>query len=366
MTDAPPSRTVLHTEHAALGARMAPFAGYDMPIQYAGALAEARAVRSSAGAFDVSHMGRLSVEGPDARELLDWIHTADVGEATSVLRARYGLICNEAGGIIDDAIVYRLGEERFMLVANAANASRVSAWLERWRAERFPNAALADRTADMAMIALQGPDAVAIAADVAGFDPGATRPFNAAETRFQGAPTLVARTGYTGEDGVEIMPPSELAPALWRALLAAGAAPCGLAARDTLRLEAGLPLHGADISESVNPIEAGLRRFVHFERGFCGADALRAADERGAARKIAGFRARERGPAPRAGYAILSGGDRVGEVTSGGYSPALDANIGLGYVPPALAEPGTPLIVDVRGREIPVDVTALPFYRRAR
>ena len=366
MTDAPLSRTVLHAEHAALGARMVPFAGYDMPVQYAGALAEARAVRSSAGAFDVSHMGRIFVEGPDARALLDWVHAADVGETMPVLRARYGLICNEAGGVIDDAIVYRLGEERFMLVANAANAARVGAWLERWRAERFPNAALADRTADVAMIALQGPDAVAAASEIAGFDPAATRPFNAAETRFHGAPMLVARTGYTGEDGVEMMPPSELAPALWRALLAAGAAPCGLAARDVLRLEAGLLLHGADMSESVNPIEAGLRRFVHFGRDFCGADALRAADEQGVARKIAGFRARERGPAPRAHYAILSGGERVGEVASGGYSPALDANIGLGYVPSALAEPGTPLTVDVRGREIPVETTALPFYRRAR
>ena len=366
MTDAPLSRTVLHAEHAALGARMVPFAGYDMPVQYAGALAEARAVRSSAGAFDVSHMGRVVVEGPDARALLDWVHAADVGEAMPVLRARYGLICNEAGGIIDDAIVYRLGEERYMLVANAANAARVGAWLERWRAERFPNAALADRTADVAMIALQGPDALAAASEIAGFDPAATRPFNAAETQFQGAPMLVARTGYTGEDGVEMMPPSELAPALWRALLAAGAAPCGLAARDVLRLEAGLLLHGADMSESVNPIEAGLRRFVHFERDFCGADALREADEQGVARKIAGFRARERGPAPRAHYAILSGGERVGEVASGGYSPALDANIGLGYVPSALAKPGTPLTVDVRGREIPVDTTPLPFYRRAR
>ena len=363
MTDAPLSRTVLHEEHIALGARMVPFAGYAMPVQYVGVLAEARAVRSAAGAFDVSHMGRLFLEGADARALLNWIHTGGVPETTPIGRARYGLICDEAGGIIDDAIVYRLGEERFLLVANAANADRVCAWTERWRAARFPNATLADRTADVAMIALQGPDAARIAADVAGFDPAA-RPFTVAEASVMDAPTLIARTGYTGEDGVEMMPPSERAPALWRALLAAGAEPCGLAARDALRLEAGLLLHGADMDESVNPIEAGLRRFVRLDRDFCGAAALRSVVERGIKRTLAGFRATERGPAPRAGYAIISGGERVGEVTSGGYSPTLNANIGLGYVPTPLAEPGTPLTVDVRGREIPVQTTALPFYVR--
>ena len=366
MTDAPISRTVLHAEHVALGARIVPFAGYAMPVQYAGALAEARAVRSAAGAFDVSHMGRLFIDGADARALLDWIHTGGVPETMPVGRARYGLVCNEAGGIIDDAIVYRLGEERFMLVANAANAARVCAWIKRWRAARFPNATLADRSADVAMIALQGPDATRIAAAVAGFDPSAARPFTVAEARVMDAPTLIARTGYTGEDGVEMMPSSERAPALWRALLAAGAAPCGLAARDTLRLEAGLLLHGADMDETVNPIEAGLRRFVRLDRDFCGAEALRSAVERGVERTLAAFRAAERGPSPRPHYAILSGGERVGEVTSGGYSPTLNANIGLGYVPTPLAEPGTPLTVDVRGREIPVQTTALPFYVRGK
>ena len=366
MNDASLNRTVLYAEHVALGARMVPFAGYAMPVQYAGLLAEARAVRSAAGAFDVSHMGRLFVEGPDARALMDWIHTAGVPETTPVGRARYGLICNEAGGVIDDAIVYRLGEERFMLVANAANAARVCAWIERWRADRFPNAAVADRSVDVAMIALQGPDAIRIAAGVAGFDSAAARPFTIVEARFTDAPTLIARTGYTGEDGVELMPPSEHAPALWRAMLAAGAAPCGLGARDTLRLEAGLLLHGADMDESVNPIEAGLRRFVRLDRDFCGADALRSAVERGVERSLAAFRAAERGPAPRAYYAILSGGERVGEVTSGGYSPTLNANIGLGYVPTPLAMSGTPLSVDVRGREIPVETVTLPFYAKGK
>ena len=366
MTDASLHTTVLHDDHVSLGARMVPFAGYDMPVQYAGVLAEARAVRTAAGIFDVSHMGRFAVEGPDARALLDWVHTGDVGEEMPMGRARYGLLCNESGGIVDDAIVYRLGDERFMIVANAANVPRVFAWLERWRNERFPNATLTDRTAEIAMIALQGPNGTSIARQVAGFDPDAVRPFNVVETEVMGAPALIARTGYTGEDGVEIMPASETASALWRALMDAGAEPCGLGARDALRLEAALLLHGSDMDETVNPIEAGLARFVRLERDFCGADAVRAAAENGAARVLAGFRTAERGPAPRAHHRILVEGADVGEVTSGSYSPYLDTNIGLGYLPKEASEPGTPISVDVRGRQIPAQIVALPFYKRSR
>ncbi len=366
MADAPLRTTVLHDDHVSLGARMVPFAGYDMPVQYAGVLAEARAVRTAAGIFDVSHMGRFAVEGPDGRALLDWVHTADVGEAMPAGRARYGLLCNEAGGILDDAIVYRLGDERFMIVANAANAGKVFGWLERWRSERFPSAALTDRTAEIAMIALQGPDAMSIAGQVAGFDPDAVRPFNVVETEVMGAPALIARTGYTGEDGVEVMPASEVASALWLALMDAGAAPCGLGARDALRLEAALLLHGSDMDETVNPIEAGLERFVRLERDFCGADAVRAAAENGTTRVLAGFRTAERGPAPRAHHRILIDGSDVGEVTSGSYSPYLDTNIGLGYLPREASEPGTPIAVDVRGRQIPAQIVALPFYKRSR
>ncbi len=366
MTDAPLRTTVLHEDHVSLGARMVPFAGYDMPVQYTGVLAEARAVRTAAGIFDVSHMGRFAVDGPDARALLDWVHTADVGEAMPTGRARYGLLCNESGGIIDDAIVYRLGGERFMIVANAANAAKVYAWLERWRGERFPNATLTDRTAEIAMIALQGPHATSIAGQLAGFDQEAVRPFNVVEFEVLGAPALIARTGYTGEDGVEIMPASGSASALWRALMDAGAAACGLGARDTLRLEAALLLHGSDMDENVNPVEAGLGRFVRLERDFCGADAVRAATENGTPRALAGFRTAERGPAPRAHHRILVEGSEVGEVTSGSYSPYLDTNIGLGYLPREASEPGTPISVDVRGRLIPAQITPLPFYKRSR
>ncbi len=358
--------TVLHPDHVALGGRMVPFAGYDMPVQYEGILAEARAVRSDAGIFDVSHMGRFFVEGAGARALLDWVHTADVGEAMPLARARYGLLCNEDGGIIDDAIVYRLGEERFMIVANAANAPKVLAWLEHWRSERFPNAALADRTADVAMIALQGPEGTRIASEVSAFDPSVVRPFRVMETDVLGAPALIARTGYTGEDGVEIMPAAEVAGKLWRLLIEKGATPCGLGARDTLRLEAGLLLHGSDMDESVNPLEAGLERFVHLGGDFCGAGAVRAAASTGVERKLVGFRTEGRGSVPRAHAEILSEEVVIGHVTSGGYSPSLSANVGLGYVPASFTTPETQLRIDVRGRPVAASVAPLPFYARPR
>ena len=358
--------TVLHSEHLGLGARMVPFAGYDMPVQYAGILAEARAVRIAAGVFDVSHMGRFSVEGPDARALLDWTHTADIGEAMPIGRARYGLLCNEQGGIIDDAIVYRLDAERFRIVANAANAQRVFVWLKRWRDERFPGAVVADHTAETAMIALQGPDAVGIAARVADFDPTEVRPFRVAETAVLGRPALIARTGYTGEDGVEFMPASEVAGELWRLLIAEGGAPCGLGARDTLRLEAGLLLHGADMDESINLVEAGLERFTRLEGDFCGADAVRRAASEGTSRALIGFRTEGRGTVPRAHSDILDDAGAIGAVTSGGYAPSLDTNVGLGYVPRSFAAVGARLLIDVRGRTVPASVVQLPFYARPR
>jgi aminomethyltransferase len=370
MSDAPtgPLReTILHETHVRLGGRMVPFAGFDMPVQYEGILAESRAVRTGAGIFDVSHMGRFFVEGPDARALLDWLHTADIGERMPIGRARYGLICNEAGGIIDDGIVYRLGPERFLLIANAANAPEVLTWAERWRAERFGGCTLTDRTGEVAMIALQGPRAVGIAAEVTGFDPAAVRPFHITESPLLGSPGLTARTGYTGEDGVELMPASAQAPALWARLMEAGAVPCGLGARDALRLEAGLLLHGHDMDATTNPIEAGLARFVALNAGdFCGREAVAAAAERGTARTLTGLRARERGAVPRPGAPVLADGQAVGEVCSGGYGPTVEANIALAYLPTALAAPGTAVQVDVRGRVQEAEVVPLPFYARPR
>ncbi|MEK9659118.1 MAG: glycine cleavage system aminomethyltransferase GcvT [Chloroflexota bacterium] len=370
MSDAPtgPMReTVLHGTHVRLGGRMVPFAGYDMPVQYEGILAESRAVRTGAGIFDVSHMGRFFVEGPDARALLDWLHTADIGERMPIGRARYGLFCNEAGGIIDDGIVYRLGPERFLLIANAANAAEVLAWARRWQAERFGGCTLTDRTGQVAMIALQGPRAVGIAAEVTGFDPAAVRPFHITEGTLLGAPGLTARTGYTGEDGVELMPASEHAPALWARLMEAGAVPCGLGARDALRLEAGLLLHGHDMDATVNPIEAGLAQFVALSAGdFCGKPAVARAAADGTARTLAGLRTRERGAVPRPGAPVLAGDAPVGQVCSGGFGPTVEANIALAYLPTPIAVPGMAVQIDVRGRLQDGEVVPLPFYARPR
>ena len=372
MPDTPLLQTVLHETHLLLGARMVPFADYDMPVQYESILAEARAVRSGAGMFDVSHMGRFNVDGPDARALLDWVHTADIGEAMPAGRARYGLLCNEAGGIIDDGIVYRLGDERFLLVANAANAERVFAWLERWQAERFGGARLENVTGRVAMIAVQGPKAIETVAGISDFDPAVVRPFRIAECSVQGRAALAARTGYTGEDGVELMPSSADAAWLWGLLAERGVVPCGLGARDTLRLEAGLLLHGSDMDDATNPIEAGLERFVALEgRDFCGAGPVRAAaqDARSrapAGRRLAAFEMTDRGALPRPHAPLLADGAVVGQVSSGGYAPTLDRNIGLGYVPARLAAPRQRLQVDVRGNLLDAEVVALPFYSRPR
>ncbi len=367
MTETQLQNTVLHDTHVRLGGRMVPFAGYDMPVQYEGILAEARAVRSGAGIFDVSHMGRFFVVGPDACALLDWVHTADIGKDMPIGRARYGLFCNEQGGIMDDGIIYRLAAERFLLIANAANAQKILAWVTRWRDERFEDAAIEDVTRQVAMIALQGPKAMDIIMSISDFDPKVTRPFRIAERHVQAKIALVAHTGYTGEDGVEIMPASEDAPRLWDLLMQKGATPCGLGARDTLRLEAALPLHGSDIDESTNPIEAGLERFVALDKGdFCGRDTIRQAAKQGTERRLVGFEMAERGAVPRGHAPILRNGSVVGQVTSGGYSPTLDRNIGLGYVPSELAAPGTGVQIDVRGKLLDAQVVTLPFYTRPR
>ena len=368
MTDKPLSRTPLHQTHIDLGSRMVPFAGYDMPVQYDnGIIAEVKAVRTSAGIFDVSHMARIFVEGPDARSLLDWIHTANIGETMPVGRARYGLVCNEQGGIIDDGIVYRLGDDRYMLIANAGNAAKVLAWVVRWRDERFKNAAIDDATARVSMIALQGPKAIEIIAGISDFDPAVVRPFRIATCTVAGKPAMVAHTGYTGEDGVEVMPAAEDAPALWALLMEKGATPCGLGARDTLRLEAGLLLHGNDMDESVNPIEAGLEKFVAVEAsGFCGSGPVRDAAANGTERKLVAFHTLERGAVPRPHSPILADGAVIGQASSGGFSPTLDMNIGLSYVPARFAALDTALQIDVRGRLLDARVTTLPFYSRPR
>ena len=356
-------KTPLHETHLALGAKMAPFSGWDMPIQYEGILAETRAVRGGAGMFDVSHMGRVEITGPGAAAFLNRVLSSDVPKLR-IGRARYGVICNPQGGIIDDAIVYRLGEERYLLVPNAGNADEVIGWLKKWAPDG--GAVMEVVTDKLAMIAVQGPSAVGILDAMTEHELAKVRPFRIVEASLLGTDALLARTGYTGEDGFEVMLPSGSAVALWEALTEAGVIPSGLGSRDVLRLEAGLPLHGNDIDATTNPYEAGLGRFVDPDRdGYVAGDALREIRDTGSERSLVGFVMRGRGIA-RQGHPIMNGSDQIGVVTSGSVSPTLDMNIGMGYVPTGFSDAGTRLLIDVRGRLIEAEVAPLPFYLRRK
>lgn len=336
-----------------------------MPLQFKGILHESRVVRNGLGLFDVSHMLRVVVEGPQAVVLLDWIHSNDIGN-TAISRSRYGVLCNERGGIIDDGIVYRLDEQRFLLVTNAANAKEVLAWLHRWQSEQFPRTTITDVTHRQGMIACQGPRSLEIVESVIKFDVSSIRPFWCTIISLRGREIIVARTGYTGEEGVEIILPSDAAPWLWGALIDQGAVPCGLGARDILRLEAGLLLHGMDMDQTTNPIEAGLERFISFGKGeFYGVDAIRRAWIDGVERRLTGFRMIDRG-IPRHDYSIMANNRIIGRVTSGAYSPALDMTIGLGYVPTECTYPGTHFQIDLRGKSANAQAVSLPFYSRLR
>ena len=372
-------RTALYDLHVSLGARMVPFAGWEMPLQYTGILAEARAVRTSLGLFDVSHMGRLRFGGPNAAAFLDRVLPARV-EALQPGRARYTFVLNEEGGIIDDCIVSRLGApdagrgEEWLLVVNAANRVTVKEWLTRWLGEHA-GVTMRDTTLETVMIAVQGPGAATVMDGLLHQPqaPTTLRLFSLADGEMAldpgnpgaATPVMVSRTGYTGEDGFEIFADAAAGQAIWRLLLDRGAASCGLGARDTLRLEAGLALHGNDIDAATTPLEAGLDRFVPLDQDgdFFGKEALLRQRDGGLRRRLVGFTMQEKA-LPRHGYAILAGGRQIGTVTSGGYSPTLDRGIGMGYVPVEHEAPGTALEIDLRGRPSPAQVVPLPFYKR--
>ncbi len=342
------------------------FAGWEMPVRFGGIIAESKAVRTNAGLFDVSHMGRVEIRGEGAGKLLDRVLSVQASRMR-IGRARYNVICDESGGIIDDCIVYRLGGERFLLVPNASNTDTVLAWLDRWT-QGLESVQIANLTAETAMIACQGPNAAALLQQLADYDLSKLRPFRAASATVNGAKSYLARTGYTGEDGFEIMLTAEAAPDLWSALVKLGASSCGLGARDVLRLEAGLLLHGNDMSADVNPYEAALDRFVDPDREeYVAGGALREIRDSAPSRRIVGFSMLERGIA-RHDYAILDGEGRatIGRVTSGGPSPTLDMNIGLGYVQIRFAELATRISIEIRGRPTAAEIVALPFYRRSR
>jgi aminomethyltransferase len=358
--------TPLQDRHEALGAKLIEFGGWIMPLQYTGILDEHRAVRERAGLFDLSHMGELFVEGPDAGRALAHALVTDPPSLREG-RAHYSMICAEDGGIIDDLIVYRLGEERFLVVANASNAPVVSdALVERLAGFR---AVLDDRSLAMALCAVQGPRAVEIVDPLTDVDVAALRYYGIAEGTVAGIRALVARTGYTGEDGFEVFVDNARAAELWDALVAAGRdaglAPIGLGARDTLRLEAGMPLYGNELDLSTNPYEAGQGRIVKLEKtgDFIGRTALERVARDGPGRMLVGLVMQGRGIA-RHGYPVHSGDRRTGVVTSGTQSPTLGKAIAMAYVAPADAEPGTIVDVEIREQRVAAEVITLPFYRR--
>ncbi len=398
-------RTPLYECHLEQGARMVGFAGWEMPVQYAGVIEEHRAVRGAAGLFDVSHMGEIRVRGAGAERFLQGLTPNDVSRLVPG-RAHYSGLLTERGTYVDDLLVYRLAADDFLVVVNASNAERDLAWVREHAAAGAaassgggaasaspsapPELEIRDQSADYALLALQGPRALAIleplvsAAAPAGLAGaaggtsaapaapaiGALKYYGFLHGEVAGVPAIISRTGYTGEDGFELYLPPDGAPTVWRRLLAAGAPhglqPAGLGARDTLRLEAAMALYGHEIDERTTPLEAGLSWVVKLDKGpFLGHDALAAQQAAGIERTLIGFEVQVRGIA-RQGHTVLSDGRAVGEVTSGTWSPTLERAIGMAHVPVALASPGTALGLDVRGRTLSAVVVGLPFYRRPK
>jgi aminomethyltransferase len=342
-------RTPLYDRHVAAGARMVPFAGWEMPVQYDGVIQEHRAVRGGAGVFDVSHMGELEVEGPRAAEFLQGLLSNDL-DRIGPGEAQYTVLTNEQGGIVDDLIAYRLSPHRFLLIVNASNREEDYRWLKE---RELRGSAVSDRSDEYALLAVQGPRAI----ERLGLEPAA--PFTFATGEIAGVELMVNRTGYTGEDGCELLCMAEDAGALWDAVVARGAVPCGLGARDTLRLEVCYPLHGNDITQETDAISAGLGWVCALGKDFTGAEALRRVKDAGPGRKLESFVMTDKA-IPRHGMPIEGGG----EVTSGTHSPMLDVGIGLGYVPAAYAVPGTEMTIDVRGNPRRARIVRKPIYNR--
>ncbi|HSQ55432.1 MAG TPA: glycine cleavage system aminomethyltransferase GcvT [Gemmata sp.] len=354
-------RTPLFQWHIEHGARMVPFSGWEMPVQYSGIATEHNAVRSAAGLFDISHMARVSFGGPDALALLEKVFTNSVATMKG-MQVRYGLVCKEDGGILDDILVYRW-PYGFAAVINAGNREKILAWLEKQKTGM--NLGIQDQTFDTTMVAVQGPRAVELVAGMFADDVTKLKYYFAQPTRYHDKGCVVSRTGYTGEDGFEVMVPNALGVTLWEDFIARGALPCGLGARDTLRLEAAMPLYGHELNESIDPIQAGLSWAVKLDKGdFIGREALKAADPNKPVRvglEIDGKRA------AREGSAILALTDSsAGTVTSGSFCPWLDKSLAMGYVSSELASPGTKLKIDVRGSKLDATVVPLPFYKRMK
>ena len=368
MTDAS-RRTPLHDRHVAAGGRMVEFAGWRMPVQYRGVIDEHRAVRTAAGLFDVSHMGEIRVGGDGAEAFVQRLTPNDVAKLAPG-RAHYSALLTPDGTFLDDLLVYRLAADEFLIVVNAANAAGDFAWVGERHLEDAGAVVIEDVSDRYALLALQGPRAAEILQPLTAAPLAEIKYYRFAQGEVADRRAMISRTGYTGEDGFELYLAPEDAPAVWDRLLAAGGPaglePVGLGARDTLRLEAGMALYGHEIDRTTTPWEAGLDWIVKLDKGdFVGRDALVAARANGPARRLVGFEVTGRGIA-REGHRILVGGRDVGHVTSGTFSPTFEKALGLAYVESALAEPGTSLEIDVRGRAVPARVVPYPFYKRAR
>jgi glycine cleavage system T protein (aminomethyltransferase) len=352
-------KTPLNEIHRELGARMVDFAGWDMPVQYAGVREEHMAVRTKCGLFDVSHMGELMIQGPDALAVVQRLTCNDASRLKSG-QSQYSAFLTERGTFVDDVIVNRIGENAFLICVNASNTDRDFEWARRFETKTTP---VKNVSNDWAQIAVQGPEAASVLAMAFGPSPLPEKSFHFLETKIKDVPVLLSRTGYTGEDGFEIYVPWDKAPAIWTPLVDAGAVPCGLGARDTLRLEAALPLYGHEIDDDTTPFEAGLGWIVKMEKGdFIGRDALKDAALR---KRLVGIEMREPGIA-RQGCGILSADKGVGTIASGTKAPFLGKAIATGFVPPDLSALGTKLGIDIHHKTRHAEVVSLPFYTRRK
>ncbi len=361
-------KTPLHATHTALGARMVPFGGWDMPVEYAGISAEHLAVRTAAGLFDVSHMGEIEIAGKDALAAVQHLSSNDASRL-QVGQAHYAALTTPQGTFVDDMLVYRFAPSHFLLVVNGSNVDKDHAWVAA-RAQEAGDVAVVNSSDRYALIAIQGPRARQILQGLTAIDLASIKYYWFAHGEIAGLRGTVSRTGYTGEDGYEVFVPPAMAPRLWDALLAAGQGdglvPCGLGARDTLRLEAAMRLYGNDIDDTTTVLEADLNWIVGWNKpAFVGHEALRQQKAAGVARKLVGFVMVDRAIA-RHGHHVMQGDAAVGYVTSGTQTPFLKKAIGMAYVPVSMIEPGTSLDIDIRGRRAQATVVALPFYKRPR
>ena len=355
--------TSLHQEHLNSNAKMVDFAGWKMPIQYEGILAETKSVRATAGAFDVSHMGRVKITGTDAETFLNKITSFDT-KSMDDYQAKYGLVCNEAGGIIDDIILYRKSQEDYLLIPNASNTTEVLNWIDKFKTNE--DIEIQNVTESTTMISIQGPSSEDALNDLVAPEKIELRRFRSTNTQYQGDDIFIGRTGYTGENGFEIVSQNKIGPAIWNHLLQFGVKPAGLGSRDILRLEAGLPLHGNEISKDINPYQANLQRFVTIERDeYIAKASLQKIIEKGIDISLIGFKVFDR-IIPRHHNKILNkSNEEIGYVTSGSYSPHLDMSIGMGYVQTNESSVANKVNLQIRNKIVEAEIIKLPFYKRS-